>query len=566
MSHVHVRQIRSALTKMLASSINLSDLAKNATEETRADAVASRALAAYAVALEAGLDPTTVAAYIIDGYGDNGIDVVYFDIDSRYLYVAQSKFSKDGSSSISSGDALKFVSGIRDLLNLNFERFRNNARAMALQNMVQQALDDASTKIVLVIAHTSLQAISDETQHRLDELLKELNDASDIASLRTFNQADVHSSLSGRAEGAPIQLDIMLQEWGQIKEPYQAYYGQVSAAEIAAWHKQFGDRLFTKNIRKGLGATEANRAIATTVRETPQHFFYFNNGVTVLCESVSKKPMGAGTRTSAVLECRGVSVVNGAQTVSSIAAANADESPELTQATVLVRLISLQNCEPDFAVAVTRATNVQNRIEHRDFASLDQLQERLRRELMLEGKVYAYKAGEAVPAQDAGLTMEEAAVALACSLPDLALAVLVKNSVGRIWENMEADTSTYRRIFPEKLSSVHLVRKIEIMRSIDDALTGAKIDSDARQRMVAVHGNRFIAHEVFRRLSTKNIDDPNFDLENTKSEARLLALKILPLVSEVSKTSFPAAYVQSLFKNATRCQVVSKELVSALAH
>lgn len=98
-----------------------------------------------------------------------------------------------------------------------------------------------------------------------------------------------------------------------------------------------------------------------------------------------------------------------------------------------MRFISLENCPPDFAVEVTTATNTQNKIELRDFASLDPTQERLRQDLVLDlQKIYAYKSGEVISSPQDGCTIDEATIALACSLPEVQFAADAKRYISQL--------------------------------------------------------------------------------------------------------------------------------------
>ncbi|MEM7517139.1 MAG: AIPR family protein [Planctomycetota bacterium] len=137
--------------------------------------------------------------------------------------------------------------------------------------------------------------------------------------------------------------------------------------------------------------------------------------MTLLCESIKKKPVGGAQREYGEFECAGASVVNGAQTVGQIGSAFAqpDDVPEDAQ--VLVRIISLENVPEGFGQRITRATNTQNRVEGRDFASLDENQRRVHRELALDGIEYAYRSGDAVHDPSSGFSLTEATVALACA-------------------------------------------------------------------------------------------------------------------------------------------------------
>src|SRR5205807_2106308 len=104
-----------------------------------------------------------------------------------------------------------------------------------------------------------------------------------------------------------------------------------------------------------------NASIVETLNSEPDRFWYFNNGITVLCEKVSKTSLGATSRKSGTFTFEGISIVNGAQTVGCIGRAAVDHPDQVADARVSIRFISLENCPPDFAEEVTRATNTQNR-------------------------------------------------------------------------------------------------------------------------------------------------------------------------------------------------------------
>ena len=52
------------------------------------------------------------------------------------------------------------------------------------------------------------------------------------------------------AVGEAVDLEIMLHQWGLVKEPY--VYGPVAVADIAAWGS-YGIRLTSKNLRQFKG-------------------------------------------------------------------------------------------------------------------------------------------------------------------------------------------------------------------------------------------------------------------------------------------------------------------------
>lgn len=553
MSIVHLRHIKRSLETEFRTLVDMTDYAKK-TKEQEEDAFLSRAQAAFSLVITAKVTPAIAASSIVDSYDDNGIDAIYFDQDEKLLFLVQSKWHKTGKGSIESADVMKFVQGVRDLLEANFTRFNRNVQSK--QSLILAALDDPSVRFKLVLVHTGIQALSKHAQRPLDDLLAEVNDASNMLSIVPLTQTGLHKAVVADAEGDSIKLEVMLSEWGQCKQPYSSYYGQVEAADIGAWWKDHQQALFAKNLRKFTGSTEVNEAIKDTLTNEPAKFWYFNNGITILCNKLRKKPMGGSKRTSGAFVCEGVSIVNGAQTVGCIGAIAASEPDSLANARVNVRLISLASCPDEFSTELTRAANTQNRIERRDFAALDPEQERLRRDLSLDlGKSYYYKSGD-LPGNPAdGCTIEEATVALACADPDVALAVQAKREVGKLWEDVTK--APYKLLFNGGLTAIRMWRIVEVIREVDLALKKEQANRQGRDRMITVHGNRFVQYHVYRLLNLSSFDDPAFDMSAIIASVPSLTTKCADAVINQVQALYPAAYTNSLFKNATKCKQMS---------
>ncbi len=205
-----------------------------------------------------------------------------------------------------------------------------------------------------------------------------------------------------------------------------------------------------------------------TLRNSPHQFWYYNNGITALCSSIQKKMVGGSSRDTGIFECRGVTIVNGAQTVGAAATAFSQDHRSVENARILLRLISLDQCPPEFAISVTRSTNTQNRIELRDFVSLDEQQQRLQTELQLDDVRYVYKSGDSIASTDNGFDLDEATVALACAHQDVALSVQAKREIGKLWE--DTSKQPYRTHFNQALSGRRLWRLVQIQRRVDSQL------------------------------------------------------------------------------------------------
>jgi hypothetical protein len=555
MSTIHLRQIRAHLETHFRPLVDMSDLANRSPQE-RENVFLSRSLAAFSLVHLTNVDPQEAVAALTDQGQDNGIDAALYHIPERSLYLVQSKWRHDGSGTISRGDVQKFLTGFRDLVNARFDRF--NEKMVAKKATIEAALNDARTRIVLVIAYTGQQPLSEEVTRDIRDLLDEMNDPSEVVAHHVLRQGSLYAAVSAGSRGTPINLDVQLYDWGQVREPFLAYYGQVSASDVAQWWKDHYPRLFSPNIRMFLGETDVNESLLGTLQIAPENFWYFNNGITGLCARIQKKPIGGTTRDTGVFECHDLRIVNGAQTAGAIASAAETHSESVSKARVPIRIISLEQCPEGFDREITRSNNTQNRIERRDFVALDPEQERIRNELMLEGVQYVYKSGDAVTSTEKGFDLVEATVARACAERDIALSVQAKREIGRLWEDIEKPP--YKTLFNPSVSSLELWFSVQVLRRVESNLEHLRNSREGRERLLAVHGNRFLTHVVFQTLPA-----PSSHTASALDSAFTQAIKhntdaAYTKTLEIINTLYPEAYLANLFKNLVKCkQILSSE-------
>jgi hypothetical protein len=558
MSELHVRQIKKKLDTDFRAHIDASDYAGKP-ETEREGAVLSRSLAAFAVSDRLGIEPAQAALSVTDGFDDNGLDAIGLDQERALVVVAQSKWMSRGKGAPSLADIQKFALGFRDLIDAKFDRF--NARIRSRERELTDALDSPDTKFELIVVYSGSDPLPKPARRVLEDLIAEINDISEVVSLTVLAQSELHEMVRRRTTGQAPDLDVTITDWGKTSEPFEAIYGQVLASDVAKWWVDHARVLFDQNVRMVLSDSAVNDSMTQTLLERPEYFWYFNNGITVLCERIAKAPKGGASRKSGQFTFERASVVNGAQTVGSIGSAAARDDEKVSSAVVHVRFISLDNVPAGFAGEVTRATNRQNRILPRDFVALDEEQQRLRTELSLDGKQYAVKSGEADPPPDAGCTLTEATIALACAL-SVDLGVLAKREISRLWEDVAR--APYTDLFNRSTTGTRVWRAVEVLRAVDASLADERKGLDGRDRLTAVHGNRLVAHVVFRRLPPGVLDDPNADFEVALATVSRLTRDALTDVRGVVAADYPTNYPASLFKNASKCRdIVTKAEVVA---
>lgn len=560
---LHVRHVRDALERDYRGLIDLSDIA-NRRPEDQTQAFLSRGLAALAARNVSGCDPTKAAASIIDGADDGGLDSVVLDVPTARLWLVQAKWSDKGAAGLGEDAAGKMRDAFDHILNSRFDRF--NSRFQKLAADVDTVISNPNVRVTLVIALMGQTKLAPFVESILDRVRRDANGAQEMVDVVVLGLTDFHRIIRTGVAQPRIDLDISLESPGYSMEPYLAYQGAVGAGEVASWYDQHRNALFDLNIRKALGHTTVNKGLLETLTQEPDHFLYFNNGITVLCESIqrtARKGMNVGAPIDLHLE--GANVVNGAQTVASICEAMRTNPDQASQARVWLRLISLENAPTGFAKAITLRTNTQNQVEARDFVALDETQPRLRDEFALSlHKTYVVKRGEIEPDPTNGCTVAEAAIALACAhhLPELS--ARAKNNPDVLYDL--GSKGGYRTIFHGQVNAYRVWRAVLALRSVRLALAESRDELTGRGAQVAAHGDLPVAHVVFRQLNLRDLDNPDLRWEDdTLPRIGAMASVALSWLIDAVDKRFPGAYVQTVFKSDERTRPLVDDVLVKVA-
>jgi hypothetical protein len=546
-----LRRLEHRLHELFDGQIDMSDW-DDGIEEQKESAFLSRGLAAYCIHYLTGADPSDAAGSVTDGRNDGGIDAIYIDHSSMIVYMAQSKWSHNSTKSIPKSDVAGLMDGITSVLFDEWDSF--GPKVLSRRNELFAAIKDPRSLFVPILATTGNVALSPPAQKTLQTQVKRINKQGElISNVEIFNLSRLHDSLLSGTRQSSIDAEITLFGWGAVRSPYEAYYGQVDADTILKW-KEHGSALFAKNLRLFLGSrSHVYSSVKHTLEKEPEHFWYFNNGITILCDSIAKQPIYAGNTEKGIFECKGISVVNGAQTIGSFwHSSTAGES--LDPATkIAVRIISLANCPPEFAKSVTKAANTQNQIELKDFAALDPNQQRLATEMALSGKKYTYRSGDTIPRHVEGCDMAEAAIALACKT-SLEYTSHAYKEVSVLWQDI--GQQPYTALFNDKLTSERLWRTVQVYRAIEKALARADKREIPRGEMIATHGTRFLVYRTFQDPEMKQVDNQEIAVEQFCDLAELIAVHELHKVATHIHATEPSSYPQTVFKSVTRCKAI----------
>lgn len=458
----------------------------------------SRAFSAFVLHKLLDLAPADAAAAVVDDFNDKGIDAIHYHEPSQTLYLLQTKLKE--SEQFKQEDAQSFCDGVRLLLKQRFAVFNRNVQQR--QAEIEGALD-ACSRIQLVVPYTG-DGVSQNACGALQSLLddEDLDEERLVRQVQYYAADEITRDLRAEQAYSPVHTDVFLQKCSKVEEPRTTYYGLAKLSDLVALHKDHGKALYERNIRYFLGSSKSdvNAAIQTTLRDAPDKFFYLNNGVTAVCDHVDQKgnTPATGFRRYRV---RGLSIINGAQTVASAAEFLAQNPhSNIESAKVLFTLIKAP-ADGAFGKQVTRARNHQNPVQMANFAALDETQERLRQEARLLDFDYHYRP-EAQGTSPMAFTLEEALRALALQQNDPRYPAWLKGELARL-SNPESDE--YKALFSPTLSGMRLVNAVQCQRALRDLIVGYEngAPSASREKMLYRHGNYVIMAVMMKRLRNR---------------------------------------------------------------
>jgi hypothetical protein len=550
MSTLKVNQIKNRLRELFEQHLDLSDIpAHDADPDAK---VLTRCLAALAIMLETGCSASDAAAAVWDGAGDNGIDAGYYDAAEARVVVVQAKWISKGSGEPEAKEIGAFTKGTWDLIEQDHSQFHERLQQRLVD--VSRRLAVPGTSVHLVLALTGSSTLAAPGQDVLDKFLNELNgdDPQAIASAKVLGLAEVYSGLAADPSQATVPLDATLYDWSFVAAPYPAYFGLIDGLQLKAWWKAHGKRILSANIRHALGATDVNAQIRQTAETEPEHFWYFNNGITLTADDALKAPVAAASRTAGNFQFKGASIVNGAQTVSSLGSVDNDDN--LGKLRVPCRVVLLSSAPADFGKVVTRNNNLQNRIEPRDFAAQDPQQARLREEMALENVTYLYVRSDESSVTPTSCDLIEVTIALACANGDPTLAVQAKTGLGRFYNDLTR--APYKTLFNPTMSGARAFNAVQLQREIDAWIEARrqKVPKKGGPPLgVLVHGNRILAAAVFKTYGSDRLSQPiaAFKTELANKEISTLCEGVYNKMLAALDKHYPGKYLAVLFKNPT---------------
>ena len=149
-------------------------------------------------------------------------------------------------------------------------------------------------------------------------------------------------------------------------DKYQSYLAYISGNQVYDIYDTYGKRLLEQNVRTFLQFKgNVNKGIRNTLKDAPDMFFAYNNGITATASAVEMNSRGE------ITTIHNLQIVNGGQTTSAIYAARKTHKVDISKVAVQMKLSVITDSEghADFVSRVAEYANTQNKVNKSDFFS-----------------------------------------------------------------------------------------------------------------------------------------------------------------------------------------------------
>jgi hypothetical protein len=514
-----IRQSQNTLDKLKIMNINASiidqrlgsvidAIQQQATEELRiSDAGRLKSLAFVYLCVKTVLDLEDANTFdcLTEGGGDFGVDAMHIseEYDGEFtvtLFQAKYKNNLEGNANFPEEGVESLINAIKYLFNPTAKLEHINQRLLAKVEEARSLIRDGYIPQVRALAcnnglkwNAAAQEAIGRTGFGEQVTWEHINHERLVNILQASRPVKDTLQLSGKAIVEDMEFSRVL-------------VGRISVAEIATLIERHGERLLERNIRRylGLQGNRVNEGIRhTLMSEEKNNFYFYNNGVTLTCDSFSYNALQNGDYQ---VRIENLQIINGGQTCMTIS--KTLQEPSLlyqnAQAYVLLRLYQLPSDNNDLVQKITYATNSQNPVDLKDLRANDERQQKLEMDIQQLGFSYRRKRSD---------TSTRSTVEIASGV--------AAEAVLSVWEEKPHQAKFFARehfgklydsIFTSQLNGAQVVLAVQLYRIAENRRKRPEPHDPDFVR----YASCFIAMQMGRRLLSdmklqrKNISHQNF--------------------------------------------------------
>lgn len=379
----------------LETAVNFDDFRTSWLEEVKAGSPTTvdlgRRFALKLVTQWLDTSESTVESVYCDGTADGGIDIALLDTGPEELsddaavsghtwFLIQSKYG-----AAFAGASTLLMEGQKVIDTLDGKRTRLNSLAEGVLERLNNFRKQAGSADKIILLFATEKNLTDDEKRALSDLRAMGTDRiGPIFDVESISIATIHARLQeAEAEVSADRLTIELEAHLSKSGP-DLLVGSVGLQNLYEFLTRYRDktgdldRIYEKNVRRFLGGRgKVNKAMQSTLREAPERFGLYNNGITIVVHEYEHE-VGRVALSEPY-------IVNGCQTTRTIwevfhnrlNSGGTGVNPEteawkvkVSQGVVVTKIVKVGSSGESLLQAITRYTNSQNAIREKDFLAL----------------------------------------------------------------------------------------------------------------------------------------------------------------------------------------------------
>lgn len=452
---------------------------------------------------------------LTEGGGDFGVDAMHIseEYDGEFtvsLFQAKYKKNLEGNANFPESGIRSLSDAIKYLFDPRAQLKHVNPRLLAKVEEARSLIRDGYIPQV--------RALACNNGLKWNAAGQEIIERSDFGDQVTWEHVNHERLVQILQAARPVKDTLQLSGKAIVEDMdfSRVLVGRVSVTEIAALIERHGERLLERNIRRylGLQGNRVNEGIRHTLTSDERgNFYFYNNGVTLTCDSFSYNALQDGDYQVRV---ENLQIINGGQTCMTIF--KTLQEPELlhqnASAHVLLRLYQLPSDNDDLVQKITYAANSQNPVDLKDLRANDVRQQRLEMDIKQLGFNYRRKRSDTSVRSATDITSGVAAEAV--------LSVWREKPHQAKFFTREHFGKLYESIFTPKLNGSQVVLAVQLYRIAENRRKRPKPNDPDFVR----YASCFIAMQMGRRLlSEMNLQIKDINHQDFKAARQLIEQK-----------------------------------------
>jgi hypothetical protein len=246
--------------------------------------------------------------------GDDGPDAFYVDEDGRRAIVVVAKYGPGGGVPLGRPFARQLEAAYSRVTSANIRSMRGKLGSVARQLGDLRGEEPDYPVEVWGLGFGDIRTVAETELDRIHD------DEPDNVVFKIFDSAQILAAIHERqsrdapAMSEPVTLRLNNHFRYSVDQQPEAIVANLDALELAKLERKYGYRLFQSNVRYLLrGKQKINEDIQNTLQQPEErdHFWYYNNGIAILCDRFDEPETTRGKTTVKVYNLQ---IVNGCQT------------------------------------------------------------------------------------------------------------------------------------------------------------------------------------------------------------------------------------------------------------